>query len=170
MSPKENMKLILDASREFIKTFEEKNDFNLLFYGATGQGKTFMINCIAKELLNRNISVVYQTAFTICEVIEDYKFRRNSTNDIKYKQLFDAELLIIDDLGIEMATTVTNSGIFNIINKRIISGKKTIISTNLEPEELTNIYTDRVTSRVFQRFYQLKFFGEDLRLRQLRLR
>lgn len=165
ISPRENIEFILKATRKFIKTFNEKNDFNLLFYGPTGQGKTFMLNCIAKELIDENIRVVYQTAFSIGEIIEDYKFRRNEENDYKYRELYNASLLIIDDLGIENSTSITNAGIFNIINERLISGKKTIISTNLTPMELTKVYTDRVTSRVFQKFLQLKFFGEDLRLK-----
>ena len=164
MSPRENMESILKISRRFIQTFNDENDVNLLFYGPTGQGKTFMINCIAKELLDKNINVVYQTAFTLCEVMEEQKFRRSEISDVKYKQLFNADLLIVDDLGIEITNSFTVAGIFNIINKRLISGKKTVISTNLSPDELTRTYTDRVTSRVFQKFYPLKFFGEDLRL------
>ena len=165
ISPRENIEFILKASRKFINTFEEKNDFNLLFYGPTGQGKTFMLNCIAKELIDNNIRVVYHTSFKIGEIIEDYKFRRDELNEYKYKELYEAPLLIIDDLGIENSTSITNAGIFNIINERLISGKKTMISTNLSPMELTKVYTDRVTSRVFQKFLQLKFFGEDLRLK-----
>ena len=165
ISPRENMDMILKISREFIDTFKINNDMNLLFYGPTGQGKTFMINCIAKELLDKNVNVVYQTAFTLCEVMEDQKFRRNEINDIKYRQLFNADLLIVDDLGIEVTNSFTASGIFNIINKRLLGGKKTVISTNLSPNELTKTYTDRVTSRVFQKFYPIKFFGEDLRLK-----
>lgn len=164
LSPRENMEMVLKVSRKFIETFNDDNDMNLLFYGPTGQGKTFMINCIAKELLDRNVNVVYQTAFTLCEVMEEQKFRRSEISDIKYRQLFNADLLIVDDLGIEITNSFTVAGIFNIINKRLISGKKNVISTNLSPNELTKTYTDRVTSRVFQKFYPIKFFGQDLRL------
>lgn len=165
ISPRENMEMILKVSRKFIDTFQDENEMNLLFYGQTGQGKTFMLNCIAKELLDKNVNVIYQTAFTLCEVMEDQKFRRNEINNIKYKQLFSCELLIVDDLGIEMTNSFTAAGIFNIINKRLLGGKKTLISTNLSPKELSSTYTDRVFSRVFQKFIPIKFFGEDLRLK-----
>ncbi|SHH35428.1 DNA replication protein DnaC [Anaerosphaera aminiphila DSM 21120] len=165
ISPRENMEMILMLSRKFVKTFYEKNDMNLLFYGATGQGKTFMLNCIAKELLDRNVAVIYQTAFNTIELVEDRKFRRNEVNSVKYSLLFDCELLIIDDLGIEFTNSFSASEIFNIVNTRILRGKKTLISTNLSPNELTQKYTDRVFSRVFQKFEPIKFFGEDLRLK-----
>lgn len=165
LSPRENMEMILKISRDFIKTFNDENDRNLLFYGPTGQGKTFMLNCIAKELLDENVNVVYQTAFTLCEVMEEQKFRRTEISNLKYSQLFSSDLLIVDDLGIEMTNSFTASGIFNIINKRLLGGKKTLISTNLSPKELSSTYTDRVFSRVFQKFIPIKFYGNDLRLK-----
>jgi DNA replication protein DnaC len=165
ISPRENINMILRATKTFIDTFDEKNDMNLLFYGPTGQGKTFLLNCIANLLINKNKGVIYQTAFNLLDVVEDRKFRRNEINQEKYDLLFSCDLLIIDDLGIELINSFTTSEIFNIVNTRILRGKKTLISTNLSPKELSQTYTDRVFSRVFQRFYPLKFFGEDLRLK-----
>lgn len=77
--------------------------------------------------------------------------------------LFEADLLIIDDLGTEVSNTFTNAEIFNIVNSRILAGKKTIISTNLTPKEISEIYTDRVFSRISDKFTPLKFYGQDLR-------
>lgn len=80
-----------------------------------------------------------------------------------YELLFKTDLLIVDDLGTEVANTFTNAEIFNIINTRLIEGKKTIISTNLTPKEISDIYTDRVFSRILEKFIPLKFYGPDLR-------
>lgn len=163
MSPRENISEILNAARYFINNFDEKNDHNLLFYGATGQGKTFMLNSIAKELMDMNKSVIYQTAYEMVELLEKKRFQKDDLSNKKYALLFEADLLLVDDLGIEVVNSFTNSEIFNIINTRLLRGKKTIISTNLSPKELSNTYTDRVFSRVFQKFDPYKFFGEDLR-------
>ncbi|CDZ74233.1 putative DNA replication protein DnaC [Peptoniphilus sp. ING2-D1G] len=165
ISPRENMENILKAVKKFIDVFDEKNDMNLLFYGPTGQGKTFLLNCMAKELIDRNFNVIYQTAFNLIDVAEEKKFRRNEIADMKYKMLFNCDLLIIDDLGIELINSFSTSEVFNIVNTRLLRGKKTLISTNLSPKELSKTYTDRVFSRVFQKFFPLKFFGEDLRLK-----
>lgn len=165
LSPRENMVDIVGISEGFIYNFEENNGENLLFYGTTGLGKTYLCNCIAKSLLDKRKIVVYQTAFTILEIIEKHRFNRGDQklNDYKYNLLFEADLLVIDDLGTEVANTFTNAEIFNIVNTRILSGKKTIISTNLTPKEISETYTDRVFSRILDKFLPLKFYGKDLR-------
>lgn len=161
MSPRENMKNILAISKKYIRDFDEKNDLNLLLWGQTGQGKTFLLNCIAAELIKKDVIVIYQTAYEILKTIEDRKFK--NIDDDKYNLYFEADLLIVDDLGIEFVNSFTASEIFNIINTRLLRGKKTLISTNLSPKELSETYTDRVFSRVFQKFVPIKFFGPDLR-------
>ena len=113
------------------------------------------------ELINKDAIVIYQTAYEILKTIEDRKFK--NIDDDRYNLYFDADLLIVDDLGIEFVNSFTTSEIFNIINTRLLRGKKTLISTNLSPKELSETYTDRVFSRVFQKFVPIRFFGPDLR-------
>jgi len=165
LTPRQNMMNILSISEGFVGNFNEKNEENLLLYGSTGLGKTFICNCIAKALLDKNKIVIYQTAFTILEIIEKHRFRRDITefDEYEYNLLLDADLLIIDDLGTEVANTFTNAEIFNIVNTRLLNEKKTIISTNLTPKEISDTYTDRVFSRVLEKFIPLKFYGPDLR-------
>jgi DNA replication protein DnaC len=165
LTPRENMMNILSISEGFVNNFDNNNGDNLLFYGTTGLGKTFLCNCIAKALLDKNKIVIYQTAFKILETIEDHRFRRGESqfNNEDYNLLFDADLLIIDDLGTEVTNTFTNAETFNIVNTRIIKGKKTIISTNLTPKQITETYSDRIFSRVYEKFIPLKFYGPDLR-------
>ncbi|QJA09783.1 ATP-binding protein [Romboutsia sp. CE17] len=165
ISPYENILEIVSICELFIMHFDKDNDENLLFYGDTGLGKTFMCNCIAKALLDKGYLVIYQTAFKMFEVIEDYKFKNSDSHISKdnYENLFDCDLLIIDDLGTELTNSFTNSELFNIINTRLLSGKKTIISTNLSPMQLGSEYAQRIFSRVFDRFKMVKFIGKDLR-------
>ena len=165
ISPYENILEIVAICELFIMNFDKDNGENLLFYGDTGLGKTFMCNCIAKELLDKGHLVIYQTAFKMFEIIEDYKFKNTDSHISKdnYENLFDCDLLIIDDLGTELTNSFTNSELFNIINTRLLSGKKTIISTNLSPMQLGSEYAQRIFSRVFDRFKMVKFIGKDLR-------
>ena len=71
--------------------------------------------------------------------------------------------MIIDDLGTELTNSFTNSELFNILNTRLLTGKKTIISTNLSPMQLGSNYAQRIFSRIFDRFKMVKFIGNDLR-------
>lgn len=165
LSPKENMLDIYSRCESFVINFDKTAKENLFFYGTTGLGKTYMCNCIAKALLDKGKIVVYQTAFKILEILEDYKFNKDRSGDIEasYQLLFDCDLLIIDDLGTELTNTFTNTEIFNIINTRLIQNKKIIISTNHSPVEIADIYSLRVSSRIFGEFTIIKFYGKDLR-------
>ena len=165
ISPQQNMLQIVSICESFVLDFDKDNGENLLFYGDTGLGKTFMCNCIAKSLLDRGNFVIYQTAFKMFEIIEDYKFKNTDSHISKenYENLFECDLLIIDDLGTELTNSFTNSELFNILNTRLLSGKKTIISTNLSPMQLGSNYAQRIFSRIFDRFKMVKFLGKDLR-------
>lgn len=165
LSPRENMQDLVGIAEGFVSNFDENNGENLLFYGTTGLGKTYLCNCIAKSLLDKDKIVVYQTAFTILEILENRRFGKGDLKlrDYQYNLLFDSDLLIIDDLGTELSNTFTNAEIFNIVNTRIIAEKKTIISTNLTPNEISQIYTDRIFSRIFDKFIPLRLYGKDLR-------
>lgn len=165
LTPKQNMYYILEISEDFCSNFNDTS-MNLLLYGSTGLGKTFMCNCIANHLLSKEVSVLYQTAFSLFETVENHKFnKQNETeeNRINYNMIFDCDLLIIDDLGTEVGNSFTNAELFNIINERLITNKRIIISTNLSLEQLRDTYSERITSRVFNNFVPLKFYGEDLR-------
>lgn len=171
-SPKDNMQSILEISIKYINGFDKRNDSNscenLLFYGSSGLGKTFMCNSIAKEILDKGHSVVYQTSFKIIDILEKIRFRSdkdsdNSSEKMQLSILNSSDLLIIDDLGSEMVNSFTNAELFNIINSRILNGKSVIISTNLTPSELMDKYPGRISSRLFGSFKIIKFFGKDLR-------
>ena len=165
ISPRQNMEEILTVAENFIATFDEANDMNLLLYGPTGLGKTFLSHAVAAELMAAGKSVVYETAFGMVRIFEEKTFNRDATDEVKmaYDSLFSADLLIIDDLGTELTNSPTNSQLFNIVNSRMIDGKKMIISTNLSPRELSAVYGDRIFSRIFHKFVPMAFFGKDLR-------
>ncbi len=170
LTPRQNILNILSIAEGFVNNFDQTHSENILFYGSTGLGKTFLCNCIAKALLDKGKIVVYQTAFKILEILEEHKFSRNKTSELRlsYELLFDCDLLVIDDLGTELTNSFTNIEIFNIINTRIIQDKKTIVSTNLSPAEIIEIYGDRVSSRIFGKFNLLRFYGPDLRWESLK--
>lgn len=135
-------------------------------------GKTFLTNCIANELLKEGKTVLYQTAPVMLNGIIDAKFGKNNSNIDLFDNIVNVDLLIIDDLGTETVNDYKIEELFNIINTRLLNQNhkitKTIISTNLNPEELFKIYTPRIGSRLAGHYRFLRFFGEDLRMRKLK--
>lgn len=165
LTPRENMREILKSVKRDMKA--DNPCFNMFFYGNSGLGKTFMCSCVAKELLDRGESVIYMTAYSLASLLESNRFRRGDFDEEPseaVEMLFDTDLLIIDDLGTESPNNFTVSEFFNIINSRLINNKSTIISSNLSPNELRPLYSDRIVSRIIGRYEIYFFYGSDIRM------
>ena len=78
MTPRDNMRKILHTCNTYVDNFSTNYE-NLLFYGNTGVGKTFLSNCIAKELLDRSKTVIYLTSFELFDILEKNKFNRDDS-------------------------------------------------------------------------------------------
>jgi DNA replication protein DnaC len=171
ISPRKNILNIRERCLSFIKNFDSPYEKNLFFSGPTGVGKTFMANCIANELLNKGKTVLYQTSPVMFNTINEYKFKLSKNEeqwDTGYRNIFEAQLLIIDDLGIEPPSPARYAELLTILNVRQINNLskpcKTIISTNIGPKQLFDFYTERVVSRIIGHFDRLIFSGEDIRI------
>ncbi len=171
-SPRKQMENIWEASKKFILHFEEENAKNLFFIGKPGTGKTFLSGCIANELLIQGKSVLYLSSPELFESITEYRMLSNSfTPDPErfekatriYQCILECDLLIMDDLGTETIHANRQPELLNILNYRMNSNKKMIISTNLDLAKLLMLYDERVLSRIYGSFEMLRFFGKDLR-------
>lgn len=171
-SPLENIEFIKNLSLEFCKNIKLESQKNLLFTGNTGLGKTFLSNCIAKEVIDMGLNVVYQTSPILMDQILDYKFSYDKTNaqKEKYNKIFTVDLLIIDDLGTETMNNNKFTELFNIINTRLLNNKKMVISTNLTLNDLYNRYDERILSRLIGNFIICKFIGDDIRLKKKKIK
>jgi len=167
LSPRLNMETVFRVANKFVQNFDREFG-NLLLYGETGLGKTFVCHCIAKELLDRGRTVLYLTVPRLCKVVEDSRFKRESvaSTDEMLEAVDDVDLLILDDLGTEISTIITSAALFDIINQRLISRKPTVISTNFTTNELATQYSDRIVSRFLGNYQMVKFFGEDIRVKK----
>jgi DNA replication protein DnaC len=171
ISPRRNILNIKKRAYEFIDNIASVDNKNLFFCGPTGVGKTFMINCIAAELLNRSRTVLYQTSSSLFNTINEHKiksFRETEYEDSTYNNIFDVEVLIIDDLGTESPSAARYAELLNILNSRhdknLQRPCKTIIASNMGVGELHEYYDERVASRIIGSFDLFKFAGEDIRV------
>lgn len=170
VSPRQNILNIKEIAFNFINGFDNPEEKNLLFTGNTGLGKTFLSNCIAKEILSMGKTVLYQTAPIMLDNIIDFRFGKSDFTEV-YNNIINVDLLIIDDLGAEALNSFKLSELFNIINSRLLFQNnhitKTIISTNLNMNNLLDTYSERIFSRLVSYYNVCRFFGEDIRVSKL---
>lgn len=165
LSALETAQSAVEECHRFIRDF--KTEFqNLFFYGDTGVGKTFLSNCVAKELLDQGHSVIYLTSFELFHIFEQNVFERDRDMRESCQNILDCDLLIIDDLGTEMSNTFTVSQLFLCLNERILTKKSTIISTNLGLNQLLETYSERTFSRISSNYTMIKLFGDDIRIKK----
>ncbi|SFR71481.1 ATP-binding protein [Anaeromicropila populeti] len=169
LSPFENIQKVVKECLSFIKNFDSVYE-NILFYGNTGVGKTFLTNCIARELLNNSHTVIYLTSFQLFDILEKNKFSKNEESyeiTEQFQGIMNCDLLIIDDLGTELNNSFISSQLYLCINERHLSKKSTIISTNLSLDKLNAQYSERIFSRITSNYKLLKIVGKDIRLKKV---
>ena len=162
-SPRAIMERNFQNCRRYAATFTE-NAGNLLFVGGTGLGKTFLSACIAGVVADRGYSVMYETAAHLFNKLERAKFGGSEEERGEVERYNQCDLLIIDDLGTEMAGQFVTAALYSLLNERLLSGKPMVISTNLTVEELGKRYSPQIASRLHGSFARLIFVGDDIRV------
>ncbi|MBR6328696.1 MAG: ATP-binding protein [Lachnospiraceae bacterium] len=156
------MERVVRESKNFIASFDDSSK-GILFFGSTGSGKTFLSNCISKELLDSGRSVIYFTAPGLFDHLARYTFGREDQPSCLPEDIYSCDLLVIDDLGSETTNSFVSSQLFIILNERHLRGRSTLISTNLTLTQIREIYSERCSSRIIADFNLYRFDGRDMR-------
>lgn len=138
---------------------------NLLFVGAAGLGKTYLLNCVGNALLEKGVPVLKVTSYQLTERMRAAVFQHDWEG---FSAVLETPVLLLDDLGAEpIINNVTIEQLFTLLNERELNGLHTVISTNLTPLELKARYTERIGSRLMDRrsTAMLPFYGDDVRLK-----
>lgn len=169
ITQRELMKNHIRIARKFIDNIDTSEGKNLVFQGQTGTGKTFLSSCIAKEVIDKGMTVVYKSSVDIIKLVSKMQFGSDYGQEVteEYESIMNCDLLIIDDLGTEMISKFVVSELYYLINTRIVSGKKFIISTNLSTKEIDQLYTSRIAYRLAENCSILPFVGDNLRKKKL---
>ena len=161
ISERERMQKYFEYCKKYAKSFCSKSK-NILMRGNTGLGKTHLSLAIAKSVTEKGYGVVYCSTPEIISEIEKEHFGK-STDNGTLEMLKECDLIVLDDLGTEFHTSFTKTTAYNLINSRLIHRKPTIISTNLELEELEELYSGRLVSRLMGEYVIMNFAGTDIR-------
>ncbi len=165
LSSLQAMQIALRTCHEFVDNFSDQFQ-NILLYGDTGVGKTFLSHCVAKELIERSFAVIYFTASQLFDIFAKKQFEKDADVKLDYDHIYDCDLLIIDDLGTEFTNSFTSSQLFICLNERILRRKSTLISTNLSPDDIRKLYSERVFSRISSSYTVLRLIGDDIRIQK----
>ncbi len=165
------MTQILGRMKQFADTFVPGQSDSLILFGGTGLGKTHLSSAVAGDVIAKGCDVLYTSAVDLISAFELQRFGNRSAGtsdgETETERYYDADLLIIDDLGTEVTNQFTTSVLYHLINTRLCRHASTIISTNLNPEEFRRRYWDRITSRVLGEYTVLPFLGTDIRAQKL---
>ena len=163
-NPRRRMTSILKLCKEYVLTFSTDSK-NLLFTGNAGLGKTHLTLAIVSGVIEKGYTPVYGSAENLFTAVENEKFSGEGRGN--YETMLNCDLLVIDDLGAEMATTFTKSVLYNLINTRLLTKKPTIINTNLSMKEIETRYSARISSRLIGHYDANRFLGNDIRQQKL---
>ncbi|MCR5254945.1 MAG: ATP-binding protein [Acetatifactor sp.] len=161
----ELFKRAVQKCHELVDNFDTDPD-NIFLYGTVGTGKSFLSGCVANELINKGRSVLYFSSVKLFNDLAHYTFTKDMKEELYdfYADLYNTDLLIIDDLGTEVTNGFVSTQLFACLNERQLRKKSTVISTNLSLEELRDRYSDRVFSRITSNYQICKLSGPDIRM------
>lgn len=163
VAPRMVMEKTYQTCRRYAYGFSMKSG-NLLFSGNTGLGKTYLSVCIARTVADNGYSVVYESASHLFSCLERARFDATEENRSAAAKYDACDLLIIDDLGTELAGQFVTASLYTLVNDRLLESKPTIISTNLTVDELCSRYNPQIASRLRGSYRRVAFVGDDIRL------
>lgn len=162
VSPRAIMERNLKYCRQYAESFPEAG--NLLFVGSTGLGKTFLSACIANAVVDKGVSIVYESAPQLFAKLEKNRFNPDEESREAVAEMESCQLLILDDLGTEMPGNFVTAALYSLLNDRLLANKAMIISTNLNIDEIARRYSPQIASRLQGSFRQMPFVGQDIRV------
>lgn len=149
-----------EICKNYVRNFPEflKTGQGLLLYGDVGTGKTFYALCIANALIERGYRVLHTSLADIVKMAQDFDSAEAHFNRLMYKQL-----IVIDDLGTERATSFAEEQIYKFIDGCNTHGVALIVTTNYTPKELEAAAADtsdlthaRIYSRLLEKCFPVR--------------
>ncbi len=157
----------LDSARALVERASSgASGPGLLLMGKVGCGKTHLALCAGGECLRRGLSVLYFGSTSLFDAWAMYTFSGGDKDGLYnfQKEIYNVDLVILDDLGTELLNEFVATSLFSLINERLLAQKPCIITTNLSLETIQHRYSDRVISRILGHYELRRLSGADLRL------
>lgn len=138
--------------------FQEKGMGLYIFSGTKGSGKTMLSCCILNEISKRYAgSVKFVNTLDFLEITK----KSFQGSDEEVRALYDANLLVIDDLGVQLNKEWIDTTFYRLINDRYVKRKPTIYTSNIPLDKLK--MDDRITDRIESTTFQIRLPEESIR-------
>lgn len=163
---RENLKSYYAFMKQYSQKLPAVNLKNIVFSGGTGTGKTCLASAVARNAVENGKSCKFTSAFEFNNEMLSAHTSTISERANKLHDVLTADLLVIDDLGVEpLYRNVTVEYLLLVIEERTRSGLCTLITTNLGIDDLQTKYGDRICSRLLdKKLSRIAIFnGQDLR-------
>lgn len=155
-----------EACKEYVNSFS-KSGSGLMLAGKFGTGKTHLAVAMIHELAKKDVFGIFVTAPDLLQKIRTSFDGGNEKVAEIMEIVKTAEFLVLDDLGAERANEWVKEQFYMIINARYENMLPTVVTTNLEIEELENQIGKRIVSRLIEMTDGVWFDGPDYRTRKL---
>ena len=146
-------------------------DRGLLLMGKCGVGKTHLAVSILKPLTERGFSCLFYEFGSLLKQIQDSYNPNTQTSELKIlSNVFEADVLVLDEIGASKPTDWVRDTMAHIINTRYNDKKLTIFTTNYsddrnndKDESLEDRIGVRLRSRLFEMCKTIQMDGHDYR-------
>ena len=160
----------LSSVMQNIDKFVDAGDNIYIHSPTTGNGKTSM----AIKLLKAYMLKIWPKANLECKALYIHvprlflALKDNITEKSEYvsfikNNVYDADLVVWDEVGTKTLTSYEFEHILSMINTRLDSGKSNIYTSNLTNDELLKKLGDRLYSRIVNNSQDILFVGKDKR-------
>lgn len=151
---------------KYILHYEQfrKSGMGLYVYSGTkGSGKTMLACCLLNEIVKRySGSVKFVNVLDFIEMTK--KGFDDKNNDVE--SIYQANLLVLDDIGVQMSKDWVNSILYRLVNERFGKQLPTIYTSNLPVDGLR--IDDRIIDRIESTTYLIALPEEPIRKEVMR--
>ena len=121
----------------------------LIFTGATGSGKTHILEAMARKLLAAGVAVVYEP---VAQLLQRFRatYREGGSTLFEFQTSYNQKpVLFLDDLGAEKASEWTREQLTMLVDHRLLYSGRLVTASNKTPGEFESNLGPRLASRLF---------------------